>query len=210
MDNVPQCQLSDKSKPFGPDQFPLPDFDLIGLANPASLILGGGCFWCTEAVFSRLQGVVAVTSGYAGGEESTANYKAVCGGQTGHAEVIKIEFDPTIISYGQLLKVFFSVAHNPTQLNQQGNDRGTQYRSAVFYTNDAERDVVSKYIRQLDHAKLLSGSIATTLEPLEEFFLAEQYHQNYAELNPRQPYIQGVSQPKVDKLKQYFSDELSS
>jgi peptide-methionine (S)-S-oxide reductase len=209
MDNSPQCQLSDKSKPFGPDQFPLPDFDLIGLANPASLILGGGCFWCTEAVFTRLQGVTSVTSGYAGGEESTANYKEVCGGRTGHAEVIKIDFDPSQISYGQLLKVFFSVAHNPTQLNQQGNDRGTQYRSAVFYASDAEREVVSKYIAQLDQAKLFGSPIATTVEALEQFFPAEQYHQNYAELNPGQPYIQGVSQPKVDKLKQYFSDELS-
>lgn len=209
MDNSPQCQLVDKSKPFGPDQFPLPAYDLTGLTAPASLILGGGCFWCTEAVFTRLQGVTAVTSGYAGGNAKTANYREVCGGRTGHAEVIKIDFDPAQVTYGQLLKVFFSVAHDPTQLNQQGNDRGTQYRSAVFYANDAEKEVVSHYIAQLDAANLYGKSIATTLEPLVEFFPAEQYHQNYAALNPGQPYIQGVSQPKVDKLKQYYPEELS-
>lgn len=209
MDHAPQCQLVDKPTRFGPEQFPLPNFDLSGLDNPSSLILGGGCFWCTQAVFTRLQGVFAVTSGYAGGDPREANYNAVCGGATGHAEVIKIDFDPSQISYGQLLKVFFSVAHDPTQLNRQGNDRGTQYRSAIFFSSAAEKEVVERYIAQLDQAALFDGKIATTIEPLNEFFPAEQYHQNYAALNPNEPYIRGVSQPKVDKLKQYYREELS-
>ena len=209
MDNQPSCQLAYKSKPFGPDSFPLPAMELHGLSAPASITLAGGCFWCTEAVFKRLQGVLSVTSGYAGGDAASANYRAVCGGQTGHAEVIKVEFDPDAISYGQLLKVFFSVAHDPTQLNRQGNDRGTQYRSAIFFSHEAEREMVSAYISQLNQAALFSSPIVTTLEPLEVFYPAEDYHQNYAELNPGQPYIRGVSQPKVDKLKQYFPDGLA-
>jgi methionine-S-sulfoxide reductase len=164
-------------------------------------VLAGGCFWCTEAAFEQLEGVVDVTSGYAGGGAETANYRAVCGGDTGHAEAIRISYDPAKISYEQLLDVFFD-AHDPTQLNRQGNDVGTQYRSAIFYANDAEKRAAETKIRQLNEAKYFTRPIVTTLEPLREFFPAEDYHQDYARNNPGQPYIQAVSIPKVCKVRE--------
>src|SRR5688572_14155118 len=141
--------------------------------------LAGGCFWCTEAAFEQLQGVLDVTSGYAGGSAETANYKAVCGGDTGHAEVIRITYDPEKISYEQLLEVFFD-AHDPTQLNRQGNDIGTQYRSAIFYADEAERSTAEAKIAELNESKHFPRPIVTTLEPLRAFFPAEDYHQDYA------------------------------
>jgi len=162
--------------------------------------LAGGCFWCTEAAFEQLAGVLDVTSGYAGGSAETANYKAVCGGDTGHAEAIRITYDPAQISYDQLLDVFFD-AHDPTQLNRQGNDTGTQYRSAIFYASDEERRAAETKIAQLNASKHFPRPIATTLEPLREFFPAEDYHQDYARNNPGQPYIQSVSIPKVCKVR---------
>jgi len=191
-----------------PNEVPDPAQDLAPAADRGEAVLAGGCFWCTEAVFRRLRGVEEVVPGYAGGAADVANYKAVCGGRTGHAEVIRISYDPRQISYGQLLKVFFSVAHDPTQKDRQGNDVGTQYRSAIFPADAEQRRVAEAYMRQLEAAKVFNGPLATTIEPLEAFFLAESYHHNYAELNPGQGYIQFVSMPKVGKLERYFVDKL--
>lgn len=189
--------------------FPSPASDVPAAgAATQSIVLGGGCFWCTEAVFLPLDGVLSVVSGYAGGAADTANYQAVCSGTTGHAEVIQVTFDPSRISYGQLLKVFFSVAHDPTQLNRQGGDRGTQYRSAVFVTTAEERAVVAAYIAQLNAAHALPSPIVTTVEPLETFYPAEAYHQNFAARNPAQPYVAAVALPKVEKLRKYFGSQL--
>jgi peptide-methionine (S)-S-oxide reductase len=171
-------------------------------------VFAGGCFWCVEAVFNELTGVESVRSGYAGGTADTANYKAVCGGRTDHAEAIEILYDPSKVTYGQLLKIHFSIAHDPTQLNRQGNDMGRQYRSAIFYANEEQRRIAEAYIRQLNEAGVFNSPIVTTLEPLKQFFVAEAYHQNYAALNAGQPYIQYVALPKVDKLRTYFKDSL--
>jgi len=163
-------------------------------------ILAGGCFWCTEAAFEQLEGVIDVISGYIGGSRETANYRAVCGGDTGHAEAIRITYDPTKISYDRLLDVFFD-AHDPTQLNRQGNDVGTQYRSAIFYATDDEKRTAEAKIQSLNEKHAFARPIVTTLEPLSEFYPAEDYHQDYARLNPDQPYIQSVSIPKVCKVR---------
>jgi len=163
-------------------------------------VLAGGCFWCTEAAFEQLEGVLDVTSGYIGGSRETANYRAVCGGDTGHAEAIRITYDPAKISYETLLDVFFD-AHDPTQLNRQGNDIGTQYRSAIFYADDDERQRAEARIRALNEKHAFPRPMVTTLEPLGAFYPAEDYHQDYARLNPDQPYIQSVSTPKVCKVR---------
>lgn len=178
--------------------------------QPAVAVLAGGCFWCTEAVFEALEGVESVVSGYAGGNEDDANYQAVSNGLTDHAEAIAITYDPAVISYGQLLRVFFAVAHNPTHVDRQGNDRGRQYRSAVFYASDQENSVAGAYIKQLDEAGVFDAPIATTLEPLTKFHPAEAYHQDYAEQNPSQPYVAAIALPKVEKLRKQFPDLLKS
>lgn len=188
--------------------FPDPARDLPLRDAPAVAVLAGGCFWCTEAVYRQLDGVESVESGYAGGTAESANYTAVCTGRTGHAEAIRIAYDPRSLSYGQLLKVFFSAAHDPTQLNRQGNDRGPQYRSAIFFAEEEERAVAAAYIAQLDAARVLEAPIVTTLEPLQTFFPAESYHQDYAARNPAQPYIAAVSTPKVEKVRSLFADRL--
>ena len=192
-----------------------PTDELAKLADPAAdapvqavAVFAGGCFWCTEAVFEQLKGVSEVVSGYAGGTPETAHYDAVSAGTTGHAEAIRITYDPAVISYDELLKLFFTVAHDPTQLNRQGNDIGPQYRSAVFYANDQEKAAVEKMIRQLQDDGSVKGKIVTTLEPLTEFHVAEKYHQDYARNNPRQPYIQHVAMPKVEKLQKKHADKL--
>jgi len=170
--------------------------------NPtATAVLAGGCFWCTEAAFEQLAGVSDVTSGYAGGSAATANYQAVCGGDTGHAEVIRVTYDPQRISYEQLLDVFFD-AHDPTQLNRQASDVGTQYRSAIFYAGEAQKQAAEAKIRELSAAGKYPRPIVTTLEPLVEFFPAEDYHQDYARQNPEQPYIQAISTPKACKVRE--------
>lgn len=189
-------------------RFPEPDQDLTQPGNEAHLVLGGGCFWCVESVFLALDGVTGVESGYAGGSAGTANYEAVCTGATGHAEVVDIHYDPSKISFGELLRVFFSVAHDPTQLNRQGNDRGTQYRSAVFYASPEQRQVAEAYVRQLDAAGVYPDPIMTTLEPLDAFYPAESYHQNFAARNPYQPYIMAVAAPKMEKLVDQYGDQL--
>jgi peptide-methionine (S)-S-oxide reductase len=202
------CDIPGIGLSVAPNEVPDPADDIAPGADGGEAVLAGGCFWCTEAVFRRLQGVEDVVPGYAGGAADAANYKAVCSGRTGHAEVIRISYDPRQVSYGQLLKVFFAVAHDPTQKDRQGNDVGTQYRSAIFPIDDGQRRVAENYLRQLDAAKVFQGPLATTIEPLEAFFLAESYHHNYAELNPGQGYIQFVSMPKVGKLERYFGDRL--
>jgi len=192
------------------DQFPDPAVDIKDdpTGTPQSVVLGGGCFWCTEAVFVKLDGVLSVVSGYAGGTADTADYKAVCGGTTDHAEVIRVRFDSSRITFGQILKVFFAVAHDPTHLNRQGNDIGRQYRSAVFYADDEQRRVSEVYIQQLNAATVFEAPIVTTLEPLEQFFEAEDYHQNFAARNPGQPYVAAIALPKVKKLEKSFADKL--
>lgn len=177
-------------------------------ATYKTLVLAGGCFWCVEAVYERIDGVIDVESGYAGGTPETANYKDVSTGSTGHAEVVRITYDPSKLTLGTLLKVFFSVAHDPTTLNRQGADEGPQYRSAIFYASDEQKQIAEKYIQQLTEEEAFSKPIVTTLEPLTQFYVAETYHQDYATNNPNDRYIQGVSDPKVRKLEQSYGDML--
>ena len=164
-------------------------------------VLAGGCFWGVEAVFEQLTGVVDVTSGYAGGPEKAAHYEMVGTGQTGHAESVKVTYDASQVTYGQLLKVFFSVAHDPTELNRQGPDEGPQYRSSIFYGNEEQKQIATAYIAQLNDAKVFKKRIATTVVPLQGFFAAEDYHQNYLKLHTTQPYIVYNDLPKLDALK---------
>jgi len=192
------------------DPWSFPDFVADVDASDAgdTLVLAGGCFWCTEAVYAQLDGVVSVRPGYAGGTASTANYDDVCTGSTGHAEAIEVVFDPGRVSVGQVLKIFFSIAHDPTQVNRQGADVGTQYRSAIFYANEAQRRIAERYIAQIDAARVFDAPVATTLEPLDAFHPAEQYHHGYAARNAFQPYIRAVAMPKVEKLREVHADML--
>jgi peptide-methionine (S)-S-oxide reductase len=206
---APTCDLPGLGLAVAPDQVPDPARDIPTADDRGEAILAGGCFWCTEAVFRRLRGVTDVVPGYAGGAADAANYKAVCSGSTGHAEVIRVHYDPATLSYGQLLKVFFAVAHNPTERDRQGNDVGTQYRSAIFPLDAAQEAVAEAYIAQLDAAGAFASPIATTVESLEAFYVAEAYHHDYAARNPGQGYIQFVSMPKVQKLERYFGDSLA-
>lgn len=189
-------------------RFPEPEQDLPAAEDKQRVVLAGGCFWCVEAVLIAMDGVIRVESGYAGGSPETANYEAVCTGSTGHAEAVDVHYDPARVTFGELLRVFFSVAHDPTQLNRQGNDRGTQYRSAVFYETQEQKRVVESYIRQLTEAGVYTDPVVTALEPLEAFHSAEAQHQNFAARNPSQPYIMAVAAPKVEKLIDGFSDRL--
>jgi peptide-methionine (S)-S-oxide reductase len=190
--------------------FPDPVLDTPLSSSPVekAAVLAGGCFWCVEAVFKELRGVNSVRSGYAGDTAASANYRAVCSGSTNHAEAIEVRYDASQTTFGQLLKIHFSVAHDPTQLDRQGNDSGRQYRSAIFYADDEQKKVAEAYIRQLNDARVFHDPIVTTLEPLEAFYVAEEYHQDYAARNPHQPYVAYVALPKVDKLRANFSDRL--
>jgi peptide-methionine (S)-S-oxide reductase len=172
-------------------------------------VLAGGCFWGMEGVFERLKGVVDVTSGYSGGEKDTAHYEMVGSGSTGHAESIQVHYDPSQISFGTLLKVFFSVAHDPTQLNFQGPDHGTQYRSAIFYANDGQKKVAEDYIRMLDASRMYPGPIVTQVVPLKAFYAAEDYHQHFLDNNPTYPYIAYWDMPKIAALQKEFPDLVS-
>ena len=167
-----------------------------------------GCFWCTEAVFQRLKGVKSVTSGYSGGKVENPTYEQVCTGQTGHAEVIQVTFDPAVIPFTDLLRVFWQT-HDPTTLNRQGHDSGTQYRSAVFYHSDEQREQAEKYKKQLDAAKTFSGPIVTEITKFEKFYPAEKYHQDYFNQNPSQQYCAYVIRPKVEKFQKEFGDLLN-
>ena len=170
-------------------------------------VFAGGCFWCVEAVFEELDGVKDAVSGYAGGSKETANYEAVCTGTTGHAEAVKVIYDPKKISYRKLLEVHFAT-HDPTTLNRQGNDAGTQYRSTIFYANDEEKKIAQDYIAELNKSGHYDRPIVTTLEPLKGFYEAETYHQNYVCNNPNQGYVRAVAFPKVDKVRAKFADSL--
>ncbi len=171
-------------------------------------VLAGGCFWCTEAVFEQLAGVEEVISGYAGGTAETANYEAVSMGRTDHAEAIEITYDSSRMTYDQLLKVFFSVAHDPTQLNRQGPDYGRQYRSAIFYIDEEQKRIAEAYLAQLTEAKIFSKPIVTEVTPLEKFYPAEDYHQDFVKRNPMQPYVVVNALPKVRKVRESFSERL--
>ena len=188
-----------------PEQFPEPVVDtaLADKTGQSRAILAGGCFWCVEAVYKNLEGVSSVKSGYAGGTADTADYETVSSGTTDHAESVEVVYDPSRISYGQILKVFFAIAHDPTQLNRQGPDTGRQYRSAIFYADGEQQRVAAAYIDQLNKAHVFDQPIVTEVVPLEAFYQAETYHQDYAARNPLNPYIVFNAQPKVRKLRSY-------
>ena len=190
--------------------FPKPAKDVPASApgTQQTAVLAGGCFWGVEAVFERLRGVSDVVSGFAGGSKATAHYEVVSLGMTGHAEAVRITYDPSQISFGQLLTVFFEVAHDPTELNRQGPDEGKQYRTSIFYANEAQRDAAQAYIQQLDAAKVFKRRIVTTVVPLEGFYPAEPYHQDFLRRNPTYPYIVYNDMPKLRHLEAAFPDLL--
>ncbi|MGP8175036.1 MAG: peptide-methionine (S)-S-oxide reductase MsrA [Terracidiphilus sp.] len=182
------------------------DAPLAQAPGKQTAVFAGGCFWGTQSVFERVKGVLATTAGYAGGSASTATYALVTTETTGHAESVRVVYDPSKITYGQLLRVFFSVAHDPTQLNRQGPDVGTSYRSAIFYTSEEQRRISQAYIAQLDAAHVFPKPIVTQVVPLQGFYDAESYHQDYALHNPDNPYIQVCDRPKIEALKQQFPE----
>jgi peptide-methionine (S)-S-oxide reductase len=186
---------------------PPPALDQSAAPRSETIVLAGGCFWGVQAVFQHTKGVTSAVSGYAGGEKQTAHYETVGSGRTGHAESVAVTFDPQQISYGKILQIYFSVAHNPTELNRQGPDAGTQYRSAIFYANDDQKKIASAYIAQLDKAHIFPGPIVTQLESLRGFYPAEDYHQDFAVLHPSFPYIVFNDLPKVDNLKRLFATD---
>jgi len=201
-------------KAHGAGDLPKPEIDFAADhdAKPGethTAIFAGGCFWCMEGVFDQLTGVKQATSGYAGGSKDTADYESVCSGTTGHAESVRITYDPTKITYGELLRVFFTV-HNPTTLNRQGPDHGTQYRSAIFYLDDDQKKVADAYIQQLEKAQVFPRKIVTALEPLklDAFYPAEAYHQNYVACHLDNPYVVQEALPKVDKVREKFKDQV--
>ncbi len=191
------------------EALPKPQKDLSA-AKPGetrTAIFAGGCFWCTEGAFLQFKGVTAVLSGYAGDTRENATYDKVCSHLTKHAEAIKITYDPTVVTYAQLLQIFF-LAHDPTTLDRQGNDEGHQYRSAIFYQSDEEKQVAEAYIKQLNDAKAFPSKIVTTLEPLNGFYPAEAYHQNFVALNPNQGYVRACALPKMAKVREAYKDWL--
>jgi peptide-methionine (S)-S-oxide reductase len=185
---------------------PAPTTDAQAAAGIQTAVIAGGCFWGVQGVFQHTAGVVNAVSGYAGGSKATADYPTVSTGTTGHAESVEIKYDPKKISYGKILQIFFSVAHDPTQLNRQGPDSGTQYRSAIFTTSDEQKKVADAYIAQLNAAKVYKKPIVTKIGPLEAFYPAEAYHQDYLTLHPSQPYIAYNDLPKVENLKKIFAE----
>ncbi len=199
------CALNFLTLSASAAQLPDPARDTLTASAPAdkeqSVVLAGGCFWGVQAVFQHVKGVKSATAGYAGGSAANAHYEIVSGGATGHAESVKIIYNPQQVSFGQLLKVYFSVAHDPTELNRQGPDSGTQYRSEIYFTTPEQKEIAQDYIVQLDAARVFSKPIVTKLEPLPAFYPAEDYHQNYATLHPDNPYIFFNDAPKVAHLK---------
>jgi peptide-methionine (S)-S-oxide reductase len=187
-------------------KLPPPAIDNPGKAAAETIVLAGGCFWGVQAVFQHTKGVTRAMSGYAGGLKETARYDAIGSGTTGHAESVEITFDPKQISYGKILQIYFSVVHDPTQLNRQGPDSGSQYRSAIFYTSEAQKRVTDGYIAQLDKARVFHAPIVTQTVPLRAFYPAEAYHQDYATLHPAQPYIYYNDLPKIENLKKVFPE----
>jgi peptide-methionine (S)-S-oxide reductase len=185
---------------------PAVDISAASVQGPQTAVFAGGCFWGVEAVFRHVKGVSKAVSGYAGGDAKTADYERVSTGSTGHAESVEVTYDPGQVSYGELLRIFFSVAHDPTQLNRQGPDYGTQYRSAIFFTSDEQKRVAQTYIEQLGQVKAYKSPIVTQVVALPAFYPAEAYHQNYLALHPTQPYIVMHDLPKLAQLKQQFPD----
>ena len=184
---------------------PLLDIELSGSAGQQeTAVFAGGCFWGVQSVFQRVKGVVQTTVGYSGGSAETADYRTVSSEETGHAEALEVVFDPSKVSYGTLLRIFFSVVHDPTQLNRQGADIGTSYRSAIFYTNEQQHKAAEAYVKQLDAAHVFDKAIVTQIVPLEAFYRGEEYHQDYAIKNPHNPYIQVCDIPKIGALQQQF------
>jgi peptide-methionine (S)-S-oxide reductase len=183
-------------------RFPDPVVDNKTVKGKQTAVLAGGCFWCVEAVFQQIDGVEKVVSGYSGGDAASAHYEIVSTGTTGHAESVQVTFDPQKISYGQILKVFFDVAHDPTQLNRQGPDVGPQYRSAIFYGNAEQKKIAEAYIKQLDEAKVFRSPIVTQVVELKAFYPAEAHHQNFCNRNPQNRYVVNVAMPKVEKAKE--------
>jgi peptide-methionine (S)-S-oxide reductase len=182
------------------------DVSLAKSGGKQTAVFAGGCFWGTQAVFERVKGVLQTTAGYSGGSANTATYDQVTTETTGHAESVEVVYDPSKITYGQLLRIFFSVAHDPTQLNRQGRDVGSSYRSAIFYANNEQKRLATEYIEQLDAAHVFSAPIVTQVTPLKGFYPAEDYHQDYALHNPANPYIFVCDRPKVEALKEQFPD----
>lgn len=206
--SVPVAALLIWNAPLGAQEasvvIPAPATVLAESGNSAVAVFAGGCFWGVQGVFQHVVGVSNAVSGYAGGAASTATYDQTSSGTTGHAESVQVTYDPSVISYGQLLQIYFSVAHNPTQLNYQGPDHGTQYRSTLFINDAAQAEYARAYIAQLDATGLYSGPIVTTIEPLKGFYPAEQYHQDFLTLNPTWPYIVFNDLPKIAALKDLF------
>jgi peptide-methionine (S)-S-oxide reductase len=198
------CNAGESSAAVVPN--PAVDAPLASAKSEQTAVIAGGCFWGIQAVFQHVKGVINATSGYSGGAANTAEYELVSNGDTGHAESVKLTYDPSQITYGQLLRVFFSVAHDPTELNRQGPDTGSQYRSSIFYSNDEQKRIAEAYIAQLDQAKAFRHSIVTQVVPLKAFYPAEAYHQNYAALHPDNPYIFYNDAPKVAHLQHQFPE----
>jgi peptide-methionine (S)-S-oxide reductase len=194
------------------EPIPAPFHDIVAPASgweageQETAVFAGGCFWGVQSVFQRVRGVLQTTVGYTGGAAGTANYRTVCSGSTGHAEALEIVFDPARVSYGTLLRIFFSVAHDPTQRNRQGADVGTQYRSGIFYTTQEQREIAEAYVNQLDKARVYGEPIVTQIVPLDHFYPGEAYHQDYAIKNPQNPYIQVCDIPKIAELERQFPD----
>jgi len=205
---VVACNAGERPSATVPN--PAVDATLATTKAEQTAIVAGGCFWGIQAVFQHVKGVISATSGYSGGAANTAEYELVSGGDTGHAESVKITYDPSQITYGQLLRVFFSVAHDPTQLNRQGPDTGSQYRSSVFYGSEEQKRIAEAYIAQLDKAKIFPRPIVTQVVPLKAFYPAEAYHQDYAARHPDNPYIAFNDAPKVAHLRQQFPDLYTS
>jgi peptide-methionine (S)-S-oxide reductase len=202
MSTMVACSAAKARAVMIPD--PVVDIPLAATKGEQTAVLAGGCFWGIEAVFEHVKGVSGVTSGYAGGGADTAHYELVSTGETGQAESVKITYDPSQISYGQLLKVFFAVAHDPTELNRQGPDTGTQYRSAIFYSTDEQKRIALAYINQLNQARVFERPIVTQVAALSSFYQAEAYHQDYAVRHPNDTYIVINDLPKVANLRQQF------
>jgi peptide-methionine (S)-S-oxide reductase len=202
------CNAGDK--PITAVPSPVVDAAITASKGEQTAIVAGGCFWGIQAVFQHVKGVINATSGYSGGAVNTAQYEMVSTGDTGHAESVKITYDPSRITYGQLLRIFFSVAHDPTELNRQGPDSGTQYRSVIFYSNDEQKRIAEAYITQLDKSQVFPRAIVTQLVPLKAFYPAEAYHQDYAANHPNNPYIVYNDAPKVVHLHQEFPELYTS
>jgi len=198
------CSMANASAVAVPN--PKVDAPLATTKGEQTAVFAGGCFWGVEAVYDRVKGVSKAESGYSGGSADSAQYYTVSSGDTGHAEAVRVTYDPSQVTYGQLLKVFFAVAHDPTELNRQGPDVGTQYRSAIFYANDEQKRIAESYIEQLDQAKVFSSKIMTQVVPLKAFYEAEDYHQNYLVNHPNEPYIVYNDMPKLVNLKKVLPE----